>query len=57
MDMAEYLRTSPDGSGCEYLDGEIVEPNLVGIPHGDFRMTVASILRRFRSRPPFDLNA
>jgi len=24
MDVEEYLRTSFDGSDCEYLDGEIV---------------------------------
>jgi Uma2 family endonuclease len=33
MDVEEYLRTSFDGSDCEYLDGEIVERNMGEIPH------------------------
>ena len=28
MDVEEYLRTSFDGSDCEYLDGEVVERNM-----------------------------
>ena len=35
MDVEEYLRTSFDGSDCEYLDGEVVERNMGELPHGD----------------------
>ena len=39
MDVEEYLRTSFEGSDCEYLDGEIVERNMGEIPHSDVQMT------------------
>ena len=35
MDVEEYLRTSFDGSDCEYLDGEVVERNMGELPHAD----------------------
>ena len=28
MDIDEYLHTSFDGPDCEYLDGEVVEPEM-----------------------------
>jgi len=34
MDVDEYLRTSFDGSDCEYLDGEVIERNMGELPHG-----------------------
>jgi Uma2 family endonuclease len=50
MDVEEYLRTSFDGSDCEYLDGEIVERNMGELPHGDVQLTLADLLRRLRKR-------
>ena len=50
MDVDEYLRTSFDGADCEYVDGEIVERNMGELPHSDVQTTLASLLRRFRSR-------
>ena len=50
MDVEEYLRTSFDGSDCEYLDGEVVERNLGELPHGDVQLTLADLLRRLRKR-------
>ncbi len=48
MSVEEYLRTSFDGSDCEYLDGEIVERNMGELPHGDVQMVLATLLRRLR---------
>jgi Uma2 family endonuclease len=50
MDVEEYLRTSFDGSDCEYLDGEIVERNMGEAPHGDLQTNLAYLLRQLRSR-------
>ena len=33
ISVEEYLRTSFDGSDCEYLDGEIVERGMPNLPH------------------------
>ena len=49
MDVEEYLRTSFEGSDCEFLDGEIVERNMGELPHGDIQTTLAILLRRLRS--------
>jgi Uma2 family endonuclease len=48
MDVEEYLRTSFEGSDCEYVDGEVVERNMGGLPHGDVQLTLGSLLRRLR---------
>lgn len=48
MDVEEYLRTSFEGSDCEYLDGEIVERNVGEIPHADVQATLSRLLWRFR---------
>lgn len=48
MDVDEYLRTSFEGSDCEYLDGEIVERNMGEIPHGDVQSTLSRLLWRYR---------
>src|SRR5208282_6369113 len=48
MSVEEYLRTSFDGSDCEYLDGEIVERNMGELPHGDVQIVLATLLRRLR---------
>lgn len=48
MDVEEYLRTSFDGSDCEYLDGEVVERNMGEIPHGDIQLNLARLLRELR---------
>src|ERR1019366_305358 len=50
MDVEEYLRTSFDGSDCEYLDGEIVERNMGELPHGDVQGNLYHQLRLLRSR-------
>jgi Uma2 family endonuclease len=50
MDVEEYLRTSFEGSDCEYLDGEVVERNMGEIPHGDIQGTLCSLLRQMRRR-------
>ena len=49
MDVEEYLRTSFEGSDCEYLDGEIVERNMGEIPHSDLQGNLYRLLWRFRS--------
>ena len=53
MDVEEYLRTSFDGSDCEYLDGEIVERNWGEFPHarihGNLGGLYASSGRRWAS--------
>jgi Uma2 family endonuclease len=48
MDVEEYLRTSFEGSDCEFLDGEIVERNMGELPHGDVQLTLGSLLRQLR---------
>lgn len=48
MDVEEYLRTSFDGSDCEYLDGDIVERNMGELPHGDVQVNLAVLLRQLR---------
>jgi len=48
MDVEEYLRTSFDGSDCEYLDGAIVERNMGELPHGDVQVNLAVLLRQLR---------
>jgi Uma2 family endonuclease len=48
MDVEEYLRTSFDGSDCEFLDGEVVERNMGELPHGDVQVNLAVLLRQFR---------
>ena len=48
MDVEEYLRTSFDGSDCEFLDGEIVERNMGELPHGDVQLTLSRLLWRLR---------
>lgn len=48
MCVEEYLRTSFEGSDCEYLDGEIVERNMGELPHGDVQIVLATLLRRLR---------
>ncbi|HEY1756297.1 MAG TPA: Uma2 family endonuclease [Bryobacteraceae bacterium] len=48
MDVEEYLRTSFEGSDCEYLDGEIVERNMGELPHGDVQLTLARLLWQLR---------
>lgn len=50
MDVEEYLRTSFDGSDCEYLNGEIVERNMGELPHGDVQVNLAVLLRQLRKR-------
>jgi Uma2 family endonuclease len=48
MDVEEYLRTSFDGSDCEFLDGEVVERNMGELPHGDVQSTLSRLLWRLR---------
>jgi Uma2 family endonuclease len=48
MDVEEYLRTSFEGSDCEYLDGEVVERNMGEIPHADIQGNLYRLLWRFR---------
>jgi Uma2 family endonuclease len=48
MDVEEYLRTSFDGSDCEYLDGEVVERNMGELPHADIQGNLYRLLWRFR---------
>jgi Uma2 family endonuclease len=50
MDVEEYLKTSFDGSDCEYLDGEVVERNMGEIPHSDVQIILGRVLSRMRSR-------
>ena len=44
MDVEEYLRTSFDGSDCEYLDGEVVERNMGEIPHAYLQAKLSRLL-------------
>ncbi len=48
MSVEEYLRTSFEGSDCEYLDGEIVERNVGELPHGDVQGNLYRLLWRLR---------
>ena len=48
MDVEEYLRTSFDGSDCDYLDGEVVERNMGESPHADVQGNLYRLLWRFR---------
>src|SRR5271169_1869549 len=50
MDVDEYLRTSFEGSDCEYLDGEVVERNMGEIPHSDVQLNLARLLRELRPK-------
>ena len=50
MDVEEYLRTSFDGSDCEYLDGEMVERNIGELPHSDFQGNLFLLLSQLKSR-------
>src|SRR5579864_194813 len=50
MDAAEYLRTTFDGSDCEYLEGEIVERNWNDIPHADAQGNLMYLLAQFRPK-------
>src|SRR4026208_305377 len=42
MNVEEYLRTSFEGSDCEYLDGEVVERNMGELPHADVQGNLLS---------------
>jgi Uma2 family endonuclease len=44
MNVEEYLRTSFDGSDCEYLDGEIVDRNMGEIPHAYLQAKLSRLL-------------
>jgi len=48
MDVEEYLRTSFDGSDCEYLDGEVVERNWGDLPHASIHGNLGGLLSEFR---------
>jgi Uma2 family endonuclease len=48
MDVEEYLRTSFDGSDCEYLDREVVERNWGDFPHASTHGNLAGLLSEFR---------
>ena len=48
MDVEEYLRTSFDGSDCEYLDGEVVERNMGERPHSAVQANLIELLRELR---------
>jgi Uma2 family endonuclease len=50
MDVEEYLRTSFNGSDCEYLDGEIVERNMGELPHSDIQGNLYLLLSQLRDR-------
>jgi Uma2 family endonuclease len=50
MDVEEYLRTSFDGSDCEYLDGEVVERNMGELPHSDLQGNLYLLLSQLRRR-------
>ncbi len=49
MDVQEYLRTSFEGSDCEYLDGEVVERNMGELPHS--RIQTGLLRKLLRLRP------
>ena len=48
MDVEEYLRTSFDGSDCEFLDGEVVERNWGDFPHASVHGNLGGLLSEFR---------
>jgi Uma2 family endonuclease len=50
MSVDEYLRTSFEGSDCEYLDGEVVERNMGELPHADVQGNLYYLLRNLRAR-------
>jgi len=50
MDVEEYLRTSFEGSDCDYLDGEVVERNMGELPHADVQGNLLRLLQRLRSK-------
>jgi Uma2 family endonuclease len=50
MDVEEYLRTSFEGSDCDYLDGEVVERNMGELPHADVQGTLLRLLQRLRPK-------
>jgi len=50
MDVEEYLRTSFDGSDCEYLDGEVVERKMGELPHSDIQGNLYLLLSQLRGR-------
>jgi Uma2 family endonuclease len=50
MDVEEYLRTSFEGSDCDYLDGEVVERNMGELPHADVQGNLLSLLRQLRPK-------
>ena len=50
MDVGEYLRTSFDGSDCEYLDGEIVGRNWNDLSHADAQGNLMYRLSRLRPK-------
>jgi Uma2 family endonuclease len=48
MDVEEYLRTTFDGSDCEFLDGEVVERNWGDLPHASIHINLAGLLGALR---------
>ena len=48
MDVEEYLRTSFDGSDCDYLDGEVVGRNWGEIPHSTVQANLIGLLAGLR---------
>ncbi|SRR5579871_258912 len=49
----EYLRMSFEGSGPEYLDGELVERSVGGKSHGSTQARLAIYFGRHKNRFPF----
>jgi Uma2 family endonuclease len=50
MDVEEYLRTSFDGSDCEFLDGAVVERNWGDLPHATLHANLSGLLSELRKR-------
>jgi Uma2 family endonuclease len=50
MDVEEYLRTSFEGSDCDFLDGEVVERSMGELPHADVQGNLLRLLQRLRSK-------
>ncbi len=48
MDVEEYLRTSFEGSDCEYVDGEVVERNWGDFPHATVHGNLSGLLSTLR---------
>ena len=46
VSVEEYLRTSFDGSDCEYLDGEVVERNMGEISQSRIQRNLLLLLTR-----------